>query len=799
MIKRKYEIIVLLGFVLITFFIFRNYFLKNTVPFPANLLVSFYQPYVSYIPPVANKPMGFDNLRIYYPMRELAVKQIKQGKLPLWNPYNFSGNTLLATYQSAIFNPLSPLFLILPIIDAWSIIIIVLPIFASLFTYLFLKDIGVSRKGSTLGAIAFAFSGYSIVWWEESFTSTSSALFLPLALLGINRIFKNDKRKGFLLLVISLTSSVLSGWFQITLYVFLFSIIWAVFLLLSSYRKEIKSFYLIILSFLLSLLISGIHLIPSIEAYLHSARGNTDAKYIFDLYFLKTSDFVRILFPDFYGNPGTYNYFSKGFYYETTFFIAVPAFILALYALFSFVRSRKIARFFSISFIVCFSLAFSLPASWFLLYELNVPIISTILPSRILFLSTFSLCVLAAFGLDYYLKKPEWKKLSLIVVFIASLTIYLYNTTSQELNLIENIPINSLQRLYLTTSIRNLILPAALAFATAVVLFFYLLFRRWSNLIFAAILVLSLLNIFYFTSKYLYFSEKKFVYPQVPAIKELKKVSGLNRVWGFKNARIENNFATYYELYSPEGYDSIYIKRYGELFHAAKQKGVYSEQIPRTDANLVTNDYEEGIDRNLYRKKIIQLLAVRYFLEHKDDVGEHKDTTVYKSVWNDDIFTIFEYTDAFPRTFFVDDYKVVEDPNKMIKVFFDSKTNLRKTMLLEENPQIKLDETELISSAKIVDYRPNKVVIDAETNKSALLFLSDAYFPGWNAYINGVPAKTYRADFAFRAVEVPKGKHSVEFIYQPNQLRYGATLTGTGIFLTIIMFLLIKKDRKLYG
>ena len=135
MIKRRYEIIVLLGFSLITLFIFRSYFLRNTVPFPSNLLVSFYHPFMSYIPPVANKPMGFDNLRIYYPLKDLSVKEIKQGELPLWNPYAFSGNTLLATYQSAIFHPLFPLFLILPIIDAWSITIITLPILASFFTY----------------------------------------------------------------------------------------------------------------------------------------------------------------------------------------------------------------------------------------------------------------------------------------------------------------------------------------------------------------------------------------------------------------------------------------------------------------------------------------------------------------------------------------------------------------------------------------------------------------------------------------------------------------------------------------
>src|SRR3989344_1203965 len=250
--KRGKELLIILGFIFVSLFIFRNYFLKNTVPFPAHLLVSFYQPWMSYLPPVANKPMGFDNLRIYYPFRDLTVNQIRSGHLPLWNPYTFSGNTLLATYQSAVFHPLSPLFFVLPLVDAWSLIIITLPILASIFTFFFLRDLGISRKGAVLGAIAFAFSGYSIVWWEESFMSVSGGLFLPLSLLGINKIFKSNQVKGFLLLTSSLVFSILSGWFQVTMYVFLFSFLWAFFLLLLPYKQKVKSFSLIISSYFIS-------------------------------------------------------------------------------------------------------------------------------------------------------------------------------------------------------------------------------------------------------------------------------------------------------------------------------------------------------------------------------------------------------------------------------------------------------------------------------------------------------------------------------------------------------------------
>jgi len=58
--------------------------------------------------------MGFDSLRIFYPLRKLTVESLRSLSWPLWNPYSFSGNTQLATYQTAVFHPLGFLFFLLP-------------------------------------------------------------------------------------------------------------------------------------------------------------------------------------------------------------------------------------------------------------------------------------------------------------------------------------------------------------------------------------------------------------------------------------------------------------------------------------------------------------------------------------------------------------------------------------------------------------------------------------------------------------------------------------------------------------
>lgn len=218
----KKNIFVLLIFSFFIFSIFRGYFLGHKVLFPANLLVSYYQPWASYPlegypsgPP--NKPIGFDNLRIFYPIRHLTVQSVLKFELSLWNPYAFSGNVNLAGYQSAVFHPLSLIFLILPQVDAWSLVIILSPVFILFFTYLFLRELGLSKKSSVLGSLGFAFSGFMMVLWEESFMASYSALFLPLTLYAVVKIYKSLTKSGFLILVLSLVLSLLSGWFQIYL------------------------------------------------------------------------------------------------------------------------------------------------------------------------------------------------------------------------------------------------------------------------------------------------------------------------------------------------------------------------------------------------------------------------------------------------------------------------------------------------------------------------------------------------------------------------------------------------------
>jgi len=69
------------------------------------------------------------------------------------------------------------------------------------------------------------------------------------------------------------------------------------------------------------------------------------------------------------------------------------------------------------------------------------------------------------------------------------------------------------------------------------------------------------------------------------------------------------------------------------------------------------------------------------------------------------------------------------------------------------------------------------VTVTAGLDAPGYLVLSDVLYPGWTALIDGKPASMLAANLAFRAVLVPPGNHTIEFLYSPPGFKPGAVLT----------------------
>ena len=90
-------------------------------------------------------------------------------------------------------------------------------------------------------------------------------------------------------------------------------------------------------------------------------------------------------------------------------------------------------------------------------------------------------------------------------------------------------------------------------------------------------------------------------------------------------------------------------------------------------------------------------------------------------------------------------------------------------------------------TARVTSFRGDRVEIEVEAESSAFVVMADAYDPGWRATVGGRPTRLLRANVAFRAIAVARGRHDVVLVYRPWSIRAGvgvslATLLALGAF-----------------
>jgi uncharacterized membrane protein YfhO len=86
-------------------------------------------------------------------------------------------------------------------------------------------------------------------------------------------------------------------------------------------------------------------------------------------------------------------------------------------------------------------------------------------------------------------------------------------------------------------------------------------------------------------------------------------------------------------------------------------------------------------------------------------------------------------------------------------------------------------------------------VIEAEATKPSLLVMSEMFYPGWTAKLDGAGVDLWRVNYNLRGVSVPAGKHLVELNYRPRSLFVGAVVTLATALCLLAIFVLEKRFR----
>jgi uncharacterized membrane protein YfhO len=88
------------------------------------------------------------------------------------------------------------------------------------------------------------------------------------------------------------------------------------------------------------------------------------------------------------------------------------------------------------------------------------------------------------------------------------------------------------------------------------------------------------------------------------------------------------------------------------------------------------------------------------------------------------------------------------------------------------------------------------MVVEVAAAADAFLIVSDLYYPGWQASVDGKPARILRANHVMRAVHVPAGEHRIEFAYRPGSFRVGIAMSLAGCVGVAILLMMHIRDRR---
>lgn len=782
--RREWLFVISILISVVSFFFYQTV-LFGKVPFPADILVSDFQPWrsTSYLGygagGIPNKAQYPDVIRQMYPWKTLAVESLKRGTLPLWNPYTFSGTPLLANFQSSALYPLGALYLLISQIDAWTILIILQPLLAVLFTYCYARKIGAGYLGSTMAALSYGFSGFMAVWLEYN-TVGHVILWLPLLLLALEHVREKPRVLWLGVFALAHTSALLAGHPQVYAYVLGFTTLYALFRVTKPMRGYIALFTV------LGIGIGGLQILPGAELISHAARSPHEPGNLFTKILIGPWQMLSLPFPNLFGNPATRTYWpADTFVGKVTTIGLVPLF----FAFSALRRKDAVTKWFILSVVVSLLLITANPITY-ILYRIPIPLITSSSPTLLSFLFAFSLSMVCGLGLDYWItdkhsvKKLIRRTMEVGVVFIA-------------LFLAVKLPLIPELSQHAPVAIRALVYGAILSGATLTLFWIAIQFPKYRSHAIILLLIVHALDLFIFFNRFNPFVSNKLIFPEHAILSYLRDKSP-DRYWGYGTAGIPANFSSQYHIFSPEGYDPLYPKWYGEFLYGYRDgrlMDVFTNST-RSDA-AVRSAFGDGGLSDINKQKVLSALSVRYILDRTENAASEQTypTSVVKPIHAFEDWRIYENLYSVPRVYFADQIMIYKNGAEFGQIFFSPKTNMSHTALLPAE-LTGVPRNTIGGSAAILTYEPERVSIHTERDMPGLLVLTDTYFPGWQADVDGNPADILRTNWTMRGVVVPAGAHTVTMTYTPKSVTYGAGLSMISIGGTVIGLGIINRKRK---
>jgi len=216
---------------------------------------------------------------------------------------------------------------------------------------------------------------------------------------------------------------------------------------------------------------------------------------------------------------------------------------------------------------------------------------------------------------------------------------------------------------------------------------------------------------------------------------------------------------TSYFFNSLGGYSGVRIKRYQEL---------YDSVISRESDRLISSA-QTGVDLKDFG--VFNMLNAKYFI-YGNEAGE-----------------AIQNPEANGPAWFVKQIDFVNSPNEELQNI--SKINTKDVALIDKS-KFNIQSIVADSAATIVltEHKPSYLKYESQSSQPGLVVFSEIYYPkGWYALIDGKDTPILRADYVLRALEVPAGKHVIEFRFEPKPYVIGNKVTMASSWILLVLVL----------
>jgi hypothetical protein len=728
-----------------------------------------------------------------FAFRDFAAATLRAtGHFPLWNPYLFGGMPYIAAMHGDIFYPTFLLRMVLPtdVAMTWGFIIHIF--LAGFFTYVFLRGLGYGFFGSLVGGLAYMMSGQiaSSVSPGHDGKLFVSALF-PLGLWLLHRGIREGKNWSWGAFALIVGLCVLSPHPQLLQYMLLTSGAYALFLAFATLEGgrlprnvAIRRLGAALIAVLIGLAIGAVQYLPVREYVKWSPRAGGLGDYAAATsYAWPPEELLNAYLPQFSGMLN--NYWGRNGIHLHSDYVGVVVLILAG-AAFLGLRAdprRKQIIFWTSALIV--SVLWSLGSAtpfYHIPYALIPGTKYFRAPATIFFVGTLALGLLACAGTERFLQLRVSRKY-LVGWLIAGGVIAVLASVGALNGIAESFADpRALDRVQANRG--AVFVGAWRSFAFVVMLFavWYGFSRNKLSIRLTAWALALLVTIDLWSIERLYWMfspPASVIYASDEIISTLKAEPQPARVFAFQ-LRLTRD-------------PDVFLNGDALMTHGQRLVwGYHGNQIGRYNA---LTDYPEG--QRLLSPNGLALTNTRFLLTNVPEMPFVRNATMVKGpVVNatGDTTYLFRVSETNPYAW-VTPVAVKADDDQVLATIMDPRFDVKRAALFEPGADVaassgvKALPAPLAIDASVKRYEPGKVQMElsAPAPAGSSLVVSENYYPGWIASVDGKPGRIGRADYSLIGVELPEGARKVELNFTSPAYQRGKVVTWIAILLGLVM------------